>query len=316
MHGLIPLGIKSQLRMAERMKVLLTGASGMLGSALWNDLEVSPSVSKIFRLQRLSQPKTAKNSSQISLSEAAAYKFDVVIHAGSPASPVNHTKPADVFTANVHHTEALVDTVDEGGLFIYISTGEVYGPSADSPISEDAHPLPVLLGPRSYYPLAKLSGESISQSRRDVRVVIFRLFHTFGPGVKRGDGRSFGDFLWGAATTGKVPLASSGTAVRSFMGSEDFVRAVRLAMTDKSMNGIYNLGSPLPMSIYGFAELVCEVSGASLVMEKRTNNLIPSPISIHFPDTKKLEFHGWDRHQTLDDAVEKTLREIRIQANL
>jgi nucleoside-diphosphate-sugar epimerase len=100
------------------------------------------------------------------------------------------------------------------------------------------------------------------------------------------------------------------------MGSEDFVRAVRLAMTDKSMNGIYNLGSPLPMSIYGFAELVCEVSGASLVMEKRTNNLIPSPISIHFPDTKKLEFHGWDRHQTLDDAVEKTLREIRIQANL
>lgn len=298
------------------MKVLLTGASGMLGSALWDHLRVNPAVSKIVRLQRLRQPNLAKDSSQISLAEAAAEKFDIVIHAGSPASPVNHTKPVDVFTANVHHTEALLGTVREKGLFIYISSGEVYGPSAGSPVSEDEHPLPVLLGPRSYYPLAKLAGESISQSRSDVRVVIFRLFHTFGPGLKKGDGRSFGDFLWGAATIGEIPLASSGGAVRSFMGSEDFVRAVKLAMTDKTMTGVYNLGSHIPMSIYDFAELVSKVSGASLVRQESTNPLVPSPMSSLYPDTKKLESHGWNQDQSLKDAIRKTLRDIKNQANL
>lgn len=249
-------------------------------------------------------------------SDLRGESFDLVVHAASPASPSTHVDPVSVFDANVRLSTCALRTVRPGGVFVFVSTGEVYGPSASTGVSEAQVPQPQLTGPRSFYPIAKLAGESISNSRQDVRSLIFRTFHTFGPGVRREDGRSFADFLWGAATKKQVTLTSDGSAVRSFLHIDDFSSGVICGIMEPKANGLYNIGEPKEMSVFEFASRVSEISGAPLVLQHEVpkTELTPSPISRISPNVSKLEAIGWTRAHSTEDAIRDTLHWIELQS--
>jgi UDP-glucuronate decarboxylase len=147
---------------------------------------------------------------------------------------------------------------------LYISSGEIYGSDAPTPVSEEFvgkidHELP-----RSAYPLAKIEAEKIGQEicvKYGIDFRIVRLFHSFGPGVRENDGRSFADFLWQCAR-GKEPiLFSKGHDVRSFLYSEDAVAGMlTVFLKDQSTRPI-NVGSEQAVTILEFAKKVSELSG-------------------------------------------------------
>lgn len=300
---------QQEARLGETVRILVTGASGMLGRAICGSLRVEFPLASIFSIVR--QNPLPKGVSSLTLTETTQMKFDLVVHAASPASPAYHTDALAVFDSNVRLTQQTLDSVEAGGVFVFISTGEVYGPNAKSGASERDNVDPQLVGPRSFYPLAKLVGESIATSRPDVRSVVFRTFHTFGPGLGRYDGRSFADFLWGAAIQKEVRLNSDGSSIRSYLHISDFSAAILKAVTDGRVSGILNVGSPDPVSVLDFAIRVSDISGARLVSSvPEFESHLPSPINALVPNVSKLEKLGWKRVRTFDDAIVDTLEWI------
>lgn len=280
-------------------KILITGASGMLGSELVRSLqEFKPHIQLFGLVHKSPLPEGVLVVEEAGLKPGS---FDAALHLGSPASPSSHIDPLAVCDANVRLTHKVLESLKPGGTFMFFSTGEVYGPKSALGITESEIPSPVTTGPRSYYPLSKLMGESIANSRFDVRSVVFRVFHTFGPGLRSDDGRAFADFLWGAALNGRVSMSSDGSSVRSFMYLADFSSAVLLALEDESVKGTYNLGSSNPMTLRQFAERVSEVTKKPIA---QANSLsLGSPIKELTPNTSKLENHGWSRKFNEDDAI-------------
>jgi nucleoside-diphosphate-sugar epimerase len=185
----------------------------------------------------------------------------------------------------------------------------VYGNSSSASLNEESRLNPNLAGPRSYYPLAKLAGESISMSREDIRSVVLRIFHSFGPGVREGDGRSFADLLWGAHKYRELELFSSGSQVRSFLDSRDLSRAVAMTAKNPDATGIYNLGSDQGITIIGFAERVAALTGSKIIFRTLNDTQIQlSNLERLVPDTNKLRSLGWTPTISLDNTVLDTLK--------
>ena len=296
------------------LRVLVTGASGMLGGAIAKALGASNPTVEIFSIRHRSA--IPSGVIQLSLSEINQYQFDVIVHAASPASPADHINATNVIDANVSLTERLLLAIKPNGVFVFISTGEVYGPKAGEDVRESSPVEPQLFGPRSFYPLAKILGETLSLSKNDVRGVVLRTFHTFGPGVRQDDGRSFADFIWGAAINGVVVLESKGSAVRSLLHVDDFAKGVLTVIDSPSAAGVFNIGSSIPLSILDLAQRICDVSGALLEFSARQDSRNSSPISVLTPNVEKLEALGWRQHLGVDDIIVDTLDWISEQKRL
>jgi nucleoside-diphosphate-sugar epimerase len=289
------------------MKILMTGATGMLGRAVRDNFEENFPEAVIFLLNRTYSPSFG-NFVNLGVQEILENQFDIVVHAGSPASPKNHVNASGVFHANVNLTELLVKSVLKGGVFIYFSSGEVYGNSSSGRLTEDVRLQPNLSGPRSYYPLAKLAGESIASSRNDIRSVIFRVFHTFGPGLREGDGRSFADLLWGAYRNKSLELFSSGSQVRSFLDSRDLARAVELGAREQSMSGVFNVGSDEGVSILKFAELVASLTESKITYSDPAGSPVQlSNLERLVPSVEKLLEIGWSPKIPLEKTIMETI---------
>jgi nucleoside-diphosphate-sugar epimerase len=294
------------------MKILITGTTGMLGLAVRKNFKEAFPGAAIYILNRTRDLSASQVFVSLGVEEISKHEFDVVVHAGSPASPKDHVVASNVFHANVNLTEQLVNSVRRGGVFIYFSSGEVYGRSSTKSLNEDSPLRPVLAGPRSYYPLAKLAGESISMSRSDIRSVVFRVFHTFGPGLREGDGRSFGDLLWGAKKHSRLELFSSGSQVRSFLDSRDLARAVELSARKKWVSGVFNVGSEQEISIRQFADLVASLTDSKITY----SNPEASPVELSsierlVPNIDKLKNIGWERTISLERTIIETVSSFR-----
>ena len=153
----------------------------------------------------------------------------------------------------------------------------------------------------------------------EVNVSIARLFHTFGPGIRKNDGRSFGDFLENAVQ-GKPPiLKSKGRDVRSILYSLDSAVAL-LAILSTSSNrrdfeqNVFNVGSDSPITISEFAQAVSDVCGLSnpVSAESKLDDLVEhSPNSMLLPDVSKLRSIGWEPTFDLTYAIGRTLEWMR-----
>jgi len=290
------------------LRILLSGATGMLGSQTKAQLKKSFPQAELYLFARSHNFTQEDDQNWVELEDLVDNQFNLIVHAGSPASPLNHTSASNVFKANVELTESLVSSVLPGGCFIFFSTGEIYGQTSSEAIGEDFQPAPILFEPRSYYPLSKLAGESIALARADIRSVVLRIFHTFGPGVREGDGRSFADFLWGAYRNRELKLFSSGSQVRTFLDSRDLASAVVTVAKDSNASGIYNAGSEVAVTVLEFAELVAELSGSEITFEDKSNFQSElSDLERLVPCVKRLRSLGWSPSLPLEKTILDTL---------
>jgi nucleoside-diphosphate-sugar epimerase len=239
--------------------------------------------------------------------------FDCLIHAASPASPTKYADSSAVFDSNV----TFLKSFDEGKIpnqVLYISSGEVYGPDAPDLIDESFVGNPIPDSPRAVYPRSKIEGEAVLSSlfeRRQTDAYIARLFHSFGPGLREDDGRSFSDFLWAAAKGNPVELRSAGEDIRTFLYLQDAVAALLQILTLGTPGEIYNVGSETALSVRGFAEKVALLAGVQVrVPVKYGSDHIEythSPNKSIVPSNKKLRDLGWREIVPLEVGIRNTL---------
>ena len=201
--------------------VLITGGTGMVGSYLVESLCKGLEVQKIFprEIRVLSGSGDFSSLKHLQRFKSLVFHekrlseshelggFEFLIHAASPASPTKFSSPEVLQSINVKSFSKLITRDTERALFV--SSGEVYGADAPTPVPENYSGVIDANLSRSAYALAKIEGEIRGRElcvAQGAEFRVGRLFHTFGPGVRKNDGRSFADFLWQSAK-GKKPMA-------------------------------------------------------------------------------------------------------------
>src|SRR2546425_4326924 len=175
---------------------------------------------------------------------------DLVLHFACPASPRDylrhpiHTLKVD--SVGTLHTLGL--TKAHRARYLLASTSEVYGDPQVHPQPESywGHVNP--LGPRSVYDEAKRFAEALTMAYHrahglDARIV--RIFNTYGPRMRAGDGRVIPQFITHALSGIPLPIHGDGRQTRSFCFVDDLVDGIyRLATYDALAGEVVNLRNP------------------------------------------------------------------------
>jgi nucleoside-diphosphate-sugar epimerase len=237
--------------------------------------------------------------------------FDLIIHTASPASPKNFNV-IDLNFANIEYLNELIIRQKILKEVVFFSTAEVYGQNQTTPVLESKVNLNFNGLKRGIYPKVKIDGERLLLElsvKKNFKPRIIRLFHTFGPGIRKGDGRSISDFFWDVAQGQKPSLYSQGHTVRTYLYVADLVSALFIILNSNSEFTFFNVGSPTPNSIKEFAEKVSKSGGNSHPLLKYVDeiNFDPSPINYLVPDLSAIISLGWYQKFSLDKGIELTL---------
>lgn len=309
---------KALIQIVENANILVTGAQGMLGASIMkylihasNEGIIHPN--KIFfasRTWKLHQKvQNQPNVFLITNSEISncINRINLLIHT---ASPSNITKVKSLEELSSINT-SIFRSINKSEIrkIVFISSGEVYG--ALSPDEDQEIPNFDLSIKRNWYPAAKMAGEKLLGEFPASVATSIRLFHTFGPGVKEDDGRSFADFLWAGARGKDIVLKSSGSQERSYLYIPDAVEGVlRIIELSDNREPVFNLGSEKKQTVLSFAELVSQKTNTNLRFES-TDEFEHSPNHSLIPNTSKLKSIGWNANYDLSFAMDKTLEWIR-----
>jgi len=193
-------------------------------------------------------------------------EVDAVLHFASPASPKDYLEmpiqTLKVGSLGTHNSLGLAK--EKGAKFFLASTSEVYGDPKEHPQTEGywGHVNPV--GPRGVYDEAKRFAEAMTMAYHryhnvDVRIV--RIFNTYGPRMRPGDGRVVSNFLVQALKGEPLTIYGDGTQTRSFCYVADEVRGI-LALLDSDHVGPMNIGNEGEFTMKELTGLVLEVTGS------------------------------------------------------
>jgi dTDP-glucose 4,6-dehydratase len=194
------------------------------------------------------------------------------------------------------------------------STSEVYGDPLEHPQSETywGHVDPI--GPRSVYDEAKRFAEAITMAYHryhslDTRIA--RIFNTYGPRMRKDDGRVIPNFIGQALGGQALTIYGDGLQTRSFCYVDDLVEGLyRLLLSDVHLP--VNLGNPVEMTIRQLAQAVNGLTrnpGGMVELPERRGQHDPQQRKPNISRAK--EWLGWAPQVDLDTGLRRTIEDFR-----
>jgi dTDP-glucose 4,6-dehydratase len=192
--------------------------------------------------------------------------LDAVLHLASPASPRDYLdlpiQTLKVGALGTHNALGLAKA--KGARFLLASTSEVYGDPLVHPQREDYWGNVNPVGPRGVYDEAKRFAEAITMAYHryhgvDTRIV--RIFNTFGPRMRRDDGRAIPAFMTQALSGTPVTVFGDGSQTRSFQYISDLVEGI-WRLLQSSLHEPVNLGNPQEMTLLELARRIIRLAGS------------------------------------------------------
>ena len=313
--------------------IFITGGTGLIGQTmikalLYADMKLNLGI-HITALVR--DKKKAEDMFASLLSETNALSFiegsveslpplsgfDYMIHGASPTqSRYFVTNPVETITTAVNGTLNMLSAARTMNLkgFVYLSSMEVYGtPLTDEKIKE-TYPCNIDLSlPRNSYPESKRLCESLCASfasEYGVPARSVRLAQTFGPGVKRDDGRVFAQFARNVAEGRNIVLATAGRTKRTYLYTADAVSAI-LTVLGKGKDGeSYNAANESTFcSIFEMAELVAGLypgRKVDVICNSGDSSAYASEAHLNL-SSEKLESLGWQPSTGLEDMYRRMI---------
>lgn len=199
--------------------------------------------------------------------EKLAGPYDLVLHFACPASPVdylNHPlETLDVGSAGTRNALELAHR--DGARFLLASTSEVYGDPLVHPQSESYWGNVNPIGPRSVYDESKRFAEALvtaHAAKRRTDAGIVRVFNTYGPRMRRADGRVVPTFVCQAIAGEPLTVAGDGSQTRSLCFVDDTVDGVLLVAASRAVRPV-NIGGSEEVSVRQIAEKILELTGST-----------------------------------------------------
>lgn len=264
--------------------ILVTGASGLLGTHIVSalqlarddfglDIELHVQSRGKYNLSTGSNkyPPTVVHYANLANDNDCAMlpSADVIISAAAYAQPLRFlSEPLMALRASTYGLMNLIEKCNVGGRFLYISSSEVYCDAlATPPYREQDTGSISPYHPRACYIEGKRFGEAITYlyRNRGISTVAVRPGITYGPGLKRGDRRSWAQFIEQALTKGEINMLDAGNVKRTFCYMTDGMEMlfnVLLYGTQK----VYNMSGKSSLSIFELAEKIGEIAHVSVIV--------------------------------------------------
>jgi len=301
-------------------RAVVTGGAGFLGSHLCERL-----VAEGWEVVAVDSLLTGAEENIANLRGDTAFSFenadisrglylagevDLVANLASPASPPDYLEhPLETLAVGAEGTRQALELARGcGAVFLQASTSEVYGDPQVHPQPEDYWGNVNPIGPRSVYDEAKRFGEALVAAYArslGVQVRIARIFNTYGPRMRRNDGRAVPAFIDQALNRQTLVVHGDGSQTRSFCYVDDLIEGLfRLATSD--VEGPVNLGNPSEMSVLELARLIVELAGsdAQILFAPRPED---DP-QVRCPDIRRArETLGWDPKIDVEHGLAETI---------
>src|SRR3989338_25608 len=147
--------------------------------------------------------------------------FDWVCNLACPASPIDYQLlPLETLWVSAAGTKNMLDfALKKEAKFFHASTSEVYGDPLEHPQTEQYWGNVNCQGPRSCYDEGKRFAESLivnTGKKYGLDTKIVRIFNTYGPRMRKNDGRVIPNFITQALEGAPITVYGDGYQTRSF----------------------------------------------------------------------------------------------------
>ena len=310
--------------MDEPKRTLVTGGAGFLGSHLCERL-----LARGDEVVCVDNFYTGRRGNVLHLLENPRFELlrhdvtfplyvevDEIYNLACPASPLHYqTDPVQTTKTSVHGAINMLGLAKRTGATIFqASTSEVYGDPLVHPQTEDYWGNVNPIGLRACYDEGKRCAETLFFDYRrqyGLPIRVARIFNTYGPRLREGDGRVVSNFVFQALRGEPITIYGKGQQTRSFCFVSDTIDAIVLMMeADDRAAGPINVGNPVETTILELAEAV-------LRMTKSKSNLVFQDLPSddpqrRLPDVQKAAtLLDWAPKVALEDGLAETIKYFR-----
>jgi len=306
------------------MNILITGGSGFIGSHLSKfHLAKNDKVIVIDNFVTGSKKnlKSEINNKNLKIIEEDVTNFDfsnlpsfdIIYDLASPASPKDFINLSiEILKANSLGLMNILDFFIKSNskTLVFSSTSEVYGDPLEHPQKESyfGHVNPV--GLRSCYDEGKRFAEALMMAyfrryKKDIRIA--RIFNTYGPYMRKDDGRVISNFVNQAINNQPLTVYGNGAQTRSLCYVLDMVEGLYSLASAKNLSGeIINIGNPNEKTILEIADIIKKLTKSqSEIVFKSIGQDDPKK---RCPDiTKAKKLLNWQPKVNLEKGLIKTI---------
>lgn len=307
--------------------VLVTGASGFVGSHLVNSL-ISKKAKVVTLIRKGSKPLAKTINARGSVEDfdklcdtIKKCNISTIFHlAAQPIVEVGQTNPVKTFEVNVRGTWNILEASRRNGVqkVIIASTVHVYGDNPKVPFKEKYYPQP-----SRPYETSKACADLLAQSFADsynLGVEIPRFVNIYGPG----------DFNFTrlipkvikSILNGRQPEVWDIGSIRDFLYIDDAIDAY-LLLVEKKLDGgkrlrVFNFGTGKPIKIYELVLKIIKLANLELEVrvanppEERTNEIKKQYASI----SKAKKELGWRPKVSLEEGLLRTIQWYKENTSL
>jgi dTDP-glucose 4,6-dehydratase len=311
---------------------VVTGGAGFLGSHLCDKL-----LARDYRVICLDNLETGSLENIAHIGRGPEFEFryqdvvehirideavDVVYHLAALASPIDYMRlPLHSLKTGSYGTHnSLGLAKHKRARFLLASTSEVYGDPLQSPQAETYWGNVNPVGPRGVYDEAKRYAEALTMAyhhQQGVDTCIARIFNTYGPRMRRNDGRASVTFIHRAVAGAPLTVFGNGSQTRSLCYVDDTVRGL-IALAESDEHLPVNIGNPdHEVTMLELAQTVVRVTGSTseITFEASPYDLTDDP-QVRCPDiTRAREVLGWQPEVDLEEGLRRWLTAIGMEVS-
>lgn len=271
-----------------KISVVITGASGFIGSSLVTKLNLND------KLEVIPVSRSADRKSNAFITNYCnTPKGDILFHLAenSDRSFVNNSNEKYLNESKVIIEELIKKKYKQ---IVYCSSSSLYGDKNTKPNKEKNES-------QSYdnYTQLKLSNE---KKIIEAGGIVIRLSNVIGPGMSNNNVLS--DIFKQVNASNSLNILN-GSSVRDFIFIDDVVNALE-RLISKNDSGVFNLGSGIGTSISELAELIINTCNKKIVVKSLSNS---SSISYNVLDIRKIKnFLDWEPKFSLKKSIKLLIK--------
>ncbi len=296
----------------NKMRILVTGASGFIGSGIVRMFRDDIG-GEVFALSRSRCPDIGITPIEADILDFKVvnslferFHFDVVIHL---AAITTHKDIVDnkfqTFDINLKGTENLLKAFNShcnSAVFFYASTGKVYGDTDEMPISESATTKPMnILGKTK-----RITEEVIDfYAQPSNRYIIGRIFNVYGEHQKP-------NFIVPTILSqleNKYIKLGNVTDKRDYLYIDDLLRAIVSCVLNRDKFApvdYVNIGSGQPISVNDILHELEKIIGRKIEVQVDSSRFRKDETVIEFCSNDKLmRLTGWKQNVPLKDGLKR-----------